>query len=69
MHECVELMDDKKLEGLYLLVADEFNSQNVSLSKEQIDFLNKERAMYMNGEDQSYSWEEAKEIIRKKYDL
>lgn len=69
LHEYIEQVSDKKIEGLYLFVADEINSQHISLSEEQIDFLDKERAMYIKGEGQSYSWEEAKEIIRKKHGL
>lgn len=59
--------DDKKIEGLYSLLEDNIkDAASVTLTAEQLDFLNKEREMHLKGESKSYSWEEARELIRKK---
>jgi hypothetical protein len=69
LHEYIEQVNDKKIEGLYLFVSDEINSQHIALSDEQVRFLDEEREKYEQGEGQTYSWEEAKAIIRKKEGL
>lgn len=66
LHEYIEQVNDKKIEGLYLFVSDEINSQHISFSEEQISYLDAEREKYMKGEGKSYGWEEAKKIIRNK---
>lgn len=37
-----------------------------NLTQEQLEFLNVERERHLKGESKSFSWEEAKELIRKK---
>lgn len=64
LHEYIDQVSDKKLEGLYMFVEDEIQNSKVYLTQEQIDFLNEEREQYLKGEGESYTWEEAKEIIR-----
>jgi hypothetical protein len=66
LYEYIEQVNDKKIEGLYLFVEDEISKQHVTLSEEQVDFLDEEREKHLKGESKSYSWEEAKEIIRNK---
>ena len=36
------------------------------LTVEQLSFLNKEHRKHVNGETKSYSWEEVKDMIRKR---
>ena len=56
--------DDKKIKGLYSLLEDNLISHD--LTKEQLEFLNKERQLHVSGESKSYSWEETKAFIRSK---
>lgn len=58
--------DEQKVKGLYLLVEDDIqNAASFKLSKKQISFLEEERKEYISGKGKSYSWEEAKQLIRK----
>ena len=66
LHEYIEQVNDKKIEGLYLFVEDEINQHHLSLTEEQINFLDQEREKHLQGESHSYSREEAKEMIRNK---
>ena len=59
--------DDKKIRGLYSLLEESLQERNPShLTAEQLAFLNEERRKHFNGESNSYSWEEIKEVIRRK---
>ncbi|MCW3110213.1 MAG: hypothetical protein JWQ09_4719 [Segetibacter sp.] len=65
LHNFITEADDKKIEGVYLLLEDEINKEEpVRLTEEQIAILNEERRKHLKGESKSYAWEEAKEIIR-----
>lgn len=66
LHEYIEQVNDKKIEGLYLFVEDEINQYHMSLTEDQINFLDQERGKHLKGDSRSYSREEAKEIIRNK---
>lgn len=59
--------DDKKVKGLYMLVEDEITQNSkFSLSTTEIKMLEKDREQHIKGKSKSYSWQEAKEIIRGK---
>lgn len=59
--------DEKKIKGLYSLLEDNIkNSSVLELSNEELIFLNKEREKHLSGKSKSYSWEETKELIRKR---
>jgi len=62
--------DDKKVKGLYMLVEDEISKKTkFSLSAAQLKMLNAEKEKHINGKSKSYSWPEAKDIIRGKRKL
>jgi hypothetical protein len=62
--------DDKKVKGLYMLVEDDMSSKGkFKLSGEQVKMLEQEREKHIKGKSKSYSWEEAKQIIRGKRKL
>ena len=58
--------DDKKIAGLYSLLEDNLPTVTVTLSAEQLNFLDEERKKYLSGEGKSYNWEEVKQMIRNK---
>jgi len=59
--------DDKKIKGLYSLLEDQITEQaSNGLTKEQLNFLDKERRLHLSGKSKSYNWEETKEFIRHK---
>lgn len=62
--------DDKKVKVLYMLVEDEISKQSkFSLSAAQLKVLNAEKEKHVKGKSKSYSWPEAKDIIRGKRKL
>ena len=62
--------DDKKVKGLYMLVEDEISRKNTfSLSAAQVKMLDAEKENHMKGKSKSYTWPEAKDIIRRKRKL
>ncbi len=62
--------DDKKVKGLYLLIEDEITGkEKLRLSAEQELFLDEERKKHISGKSKSFTWGEAKKIIRKKRTL
>jgi hypothetical protein len=62
--------DDKKVKGLYILVEDDISKKTkFSLSAAQIKMLDAEKEKHINGKSKSYSWPEAKDIIRDKRKL
>ena len=69
LHEYIEQVNDKKIEGLYLFVEDEINRQHRSFTEDQIKFLDQEREKHLKGESRSYSREEASEMIPNKKNL
>jgi hypothetical protein len=63
----LEVVDDKKIKGLYALLEENISERNAtSLTPEQLAFLEKERREHLAGIGRSYSWDEAKQIIRRK---
>ncbi len=62
--------DDKKVKGLYLFIEDEMNKdQSFTLTDEHLKFLEGERKKHVSGKSKSYTWDEAKEVIRGKRKL
>lgn len=62
--------DDKKVKGLYLFIEDEMNkSQSFVLTDEHVKILDEERKKHVGKKSKSYSWEDAKEIVRGKKKL
>lgn len=63
----IDDVDDKKVKALYLLLeSDMEESVPSAFTKEQLSILNEEHALHISGKTKSYTWEEAKEIIRGK---
>lgn len=59
--------DEKKIKGLYLLVEDEITENSkYNLSANDVKTLEKDREQHLKGKSKSYSWQEAKKIIRGK---
>jgi predicted Zn-dependent protease len=59
--------DDKKVKGLYLLVEDEIAyAEKFKYSTEHDKILEQERDKHVKGKTKSYTWNEAKDIIRSK---
>jgi hypothetical protein len=59
--------DQKKLKALYTLLEDDIQEAEKNVfTKEQLSLLNEEHALHISGKTKSYSWDEAKEIIRGK---
>ena len=62
--------DDKKVKGLYMLVEDEISKKGkFKLSAPDLKMLEREKEMHVKDKSKSYSWPEAKEIIRGKKKL
>jgi hypothetical protein len=62
--------DDKKVKGLYMLVEDDMTGKGkFKLSVEEVKILEQERDKHIKGKSKSYSWDEAKQIIRGKRKL
>lgn len=62
--------DDKKVKGMYLLFEEEIEKEpEFVFTEEQLQILDAERENHLNGNSKSYSWQEAKEIIRGKQPL
>ena len=62
--------DDKKVKGLYMLVEDDISQkEKFKLSGAQLKIVEEERAKHVKGKSKSFTWPEAKEIIRGKSKL
>jgi hypothetical protein len=62
--------DDSKVKALYTLLEKEIQQdESFALTDEQLQILEKEREMHINGESKSYSREEAKQIIKDQRDF
>ncbi len=61
----LEKADEKKVKAVYTIFEDEINEEtSFTLSGEHIKILNKERQKHLSGKSKSYTWEDAKKIIR-----
>ena len=62
--------DDKKVKSLYMLVEDDMgDTKKFKLSANQLKMVEQEKEKHLKGKSKSYSWPEAKEIIRGKRKL
>jgi ATP-dependent exoDNAse (exonuclease V) alpha subunit len=62
--------DDKKIKGMYMLLAEEIEKEEpFTLSGEHMAILDAEREKHVSGKSKSYSWSQAKQIIRGKKSL
>lgn len=60
-------IDDKKLKAIYtVLENDILQHQKFTLTDAHLEILDKEREMHKKGTTKSYTWKDAKELIRKK---
>ncbi len=63
----LENADEKKVKAVYTIFEDEINEENLfKLSEEHIKILDNEKQKHLSGKSKSYSWEDAKKIIRGK---
>jgi len=59
--------DDKKIKGMYMLFEEEIEKEQVfKLTDEYLAILDTEREKHVSGKSKSYSWSQAKQIIRGK---
>lgn len=59
--------DDNKIKGMYMLLAEEIEKEeSFTLTDEHIAILDAEREKHISGKSKSYSWSQAKQIIRGK---
>jgi hypothetical protein len=59
--------DDKKIKGMYMLFEEDIERETeFKLTDKHIKILNDEREKHIDGKSKSYSWREAKQIIRGK---
>ena len=62
--------DDKKIKGMYMLFEEEIEKEEVfTLTDEHMAILDAEREKHVSGKSKSYSWSQAKQIIRGKKSL
>ncbi len=60
-------IDDKKLKAIYTVLENDINQQqSFTLTDAHLEILDEERKMHKKGSTKSYSWTEAKQLIRKK---
>ena len=60
----VDDMGDKKVKALYTFLEEEIEDTNFTLTEDHLRILDEEHALHISGKTKSYSWEEAKQIIR-----
>jgi hypothetical protein len=67
LHDYIADADDKKVRGMYLLLEDEINKKEAfQLKNEHFKILDEERQKHLSGNSNSYTWEDARQIIRSK---
>ncbi|MDB5199647.1 MAG: hypothetical protein JWO92_1610 [Chitinophagaceae bacterium] len=61
----LENADEKKVKAVYTIFEEEINEENsFKLSEEHIKILDSERQKHLSRKSKSYTWEDAKKIIR-----
>lgn len=65
LREMIEAASAEKVEEMYEKITE--SEDDLQLTEDDIKELDKRRARYLAGEGKSYTWEEAKEIIRNKH--
>lgn len=62
--------DDNKIKGMYMLLAEEIEKEEpYTLAEDHLEILEAEREKHISGKSKSYSWSEAKQVIRGKKSL
>lgn len=56
--------DDSKVKAIYTLLEDDIRQDEISFTDEQLQILERERELHLNGQTKSYSRQEAIEIIK-----
>jgi len=65
LHDYIADADDKKIEGMYLLLEDEIaKKDDFQFTQQHIELLDEEKRKHLSGASKSYSWEDAREIIK-----
>ena len=65
LHEFIADADDTKVKGLYLQMEDEIaKKHSFNCTPNHLEILEEEKRKHLNGVSESYTWNEAKEIIR-----
>ena len=65
LHEYIADADDKKVKGIYLLLEEEIaKKEGFKCTPKHLQILEQEKNNHLNGVSKSYSWEDAKEIIK-----
>ena len=58
-------VDDKKIKALYTLLENDIEENaSMSFTNEELEILNEEHELHISGKTKSYTWDEAKDIIR-----
>ena len=67
LHDYIADAADNKIQGMYLLLEEEIDRKvDFELTSRHREILEDERNNHQKGLSASYSWEEAKKIIREK---
>lgn len=65
LHQYIDTGDDKLLKLMYA-IAKEYNSEedfDSTFNEEDVKYFDERRAKRLSGENKSYNWKEAKDII------
>lgn len=65
LHQYIEQADEKKVQALYTLVADEIDNKNSVYDEATLNVLRERSANYISGKTKGYSVEESLKRIRK----
>ncbi len=67
LHCYIDIADDKKIKGLYMLVEEEeIISRTDKITGVQKGILEERMKQHLSGKDKSYSWKEIHDTIRRK---
>ena len=66
LYDLIENSDEKLIPILYSLAL-EYNHQHFQMTEEMLDKVHERRRKHLDGKSKSYTWEEAKEIIRSRF--
>ncbi len=65
LHEFIADADDTKVKRLYLQMEDDIAKKHSFIcTPKHLEILEEEKRKHLNGASESYTWNEAKEIIR-----
>ncbi|MES2703333.1 MAG: hypothetical protein V4649_11875 [Bacteroidota bacterium] len=61
LHNCIDMMDEAKIQALYTLLGTE---RNYAYTQDEINMLNERAEKYLTGDAKTYTVEEAHALIR-----